>query len=196
MATSALCSIQGCDGKMIARSLCWKHYGRQRANGTTELIKRFTPPMHQFWKYVDKDGPVNVAVGTPCWQWTGDLGTHGYGKIYNRLMGKQMIASRASYEINVGAIPDGLCVLHRCDNRACVNPSHFFLGTKQDNSTDCKMKGRHVKGEAHPRSKLKESQVLSIRADNRALRTIAADYLVCKETIRKIKQHTRWVHLS
>lgn len=75
-----------------------------------------------------------------CWPWKTSLDTSGYGQMrINRVMRK---ANRIAYELFVGPIPNGLCVLHSCDNPACVNPSHLWIGTQQDNGTDKARKGR------------------------------------------------------
>ena len=75
-----------------------------------------------------------------CWMWTGAL-RNGYG-IINRCDKVPEYAHRLAYEFENGPIADGLCVLHTCDNRACVNPSHLWLGTKRDNTHDMMRKGR------------------------------------------------------
>lgn len=76
-----------------------------------------------------------------CWLWTGDTSQYGYGKFR---IGAHAYgcAHRFFYEQLVGPIPDGLCVLHKCDTRLCVNPGHLFLGTKKDNWDDSVRKGR------------------------------------------------------
>jgi HNH endonuclease len=80
-----------------------------------------------------------------CWLWLAAVAPNGYGKICitaNRA--KQSIgAHRVSYETFNGAIPPNLLVLHRCDNRACINPDHLFVGTQKDNVDDMNKKGRH-----------------------------------------------------
>lgn len=91
----------------------------------------------QFWAKVDKDGPVHPTLNTCCWLWTGARSTNGYGTFGTGY------AHRASYELAYGGITNGLWVLHRCDNRPCVNPAHLFLGTHQDNMRDMKEKGRN-----------------------------------------------------
>lgn len=98
----------------------------------------------RLWAKVVKD-PADDG----CWNWTGArlarprTGEPGYGvmKIGGRA-GKVEYVHRISYEINVAPIPAGLCVLHHCDNTACVRPSHLFLGTKDDNNKDMAFKGR------------------------------------------------------
>lgn len=93
-----------------------------------------------------------------CWLWKGNLSEGGYGKF-----GKKSAASRLAYIIAYGEIPKGLQVCHKCDNRACVNPSHLFLGTIGDNMRDRTSKNRQAKGSQIASSVLTEEIVLEIR---------------------------------
>lgn len=77
-----------------------------------------------------------------CWEWAASKFKNDYGKF--RHSGKTLYTHRVSWELTNGAIPDGLCVLHECDNPACVNPSHLFLGTQLDNIRDRHNKKRDV----------------------------------------------------
>lgn len=101
-----------------------------------------------------------------CWKWTGSLRCNGYGQV--SINNKMYLSHRVSFELFVGPIPDNLHVLHHCDNRACVNPSHLFLGTNYDNIQDRESKGRgkvpKLKGEDHAMHKLLEQDVYNIRS--------------------------------
>ena len=84
-------------------------------------------------KYVIDDEPG-------CWIWTAGKNKQGYGRI--SVCNKARLAHRVSYELHVGDIPDGLDLLHKCDNPACINPACLFPGTHQDNMEDMVKKGR------------------------------------------------------
>ena len=89
----------------------------------------------RFWPKVDKAGPDD------CWEWNASRqGTGAYGRI--GVNGKVELAHRISYELMHGPIPDGLFVMHRCDNPPCVNPAHLSLGTRRDNMEDSMDKNR------------------------------------------------------
>lgn len=94
-----------------------------------------------------------------CWNFNGCLLPNGYGKV--RRLGKTWLAHRLSYTESVGEIPDGVCVLHKCDNRKCINPAHLFLGSRADNMKDMISKGRQnfKKSDSH-------RMALSISAKN------------------------------
>ena len=91
--------------------------------------------MKRFWNKVAIAGPND------CWEWQASFHTTGYGQI--RFNHKKWTAHRVSWILINGEIPDALCVLHKCDNRKCVNPKHLFLGTNYDNMKDKTNKGRH-----------------------------------------------------
>lgn len=103
------------------------------------------PVAPRFWSKVQK------ADGDRCWIWVGGKtsnDTFGYGHISVR--SRLQVASRVSYELSVGPIPEGQRVLHRCDNPPCVRPDHLFLGTQADNIRDCRRKGRMRRGPGRP----------------------------------------------
>lgn len=148
---------------------------------------RKRPPVPRFW--------AKVRKSEGCWEWQGFL-NKGYGHI--TVNGKPMAVHRYSYILSCGVIPDGLFVLHKCDNRACVRPDHLFLGTHQENMEDMATKGRAARpaGEKHPRAKLTAHQIGEIRdlhaAGQHDFKQIASMFGICLEHVRKIVKHQSW----
>ena len=133
--TQRKCAASWCDRRHYARGLCSKHYSRWMRHRS--LRKRFVPLQARFEAMVSRaDGPDQ------CHLWTGSTTGPGYGQIGGGKKGVVLLAHRVAWELAHGPIPDGMCVLHKCDVRACVNPTHLFLGTKKDNTHDMLRKGR------------------------------------------------------
>jgi len=133
----------------------------------------------RFWSKVEKT--------ENCWNWTAAT-CCGYG--YFWIIDKQYRAHRISWILSNGPIPDGLDVLHKCDNRKCVNPDHLYLGTAVENHRDVFLRGKL------PNSKLTKEQVLSIRQDPRLQREIAKEYGIVPSSVSEIKSHKRWNYLE
>lgn len=130
-----------------------------------------------------------------CWIWTGSKNWAGYGQFNNCKFSKR--AHRASFELYICEIPKDLKVLHTCDNPACVNPEHLWLGTQADNAEDRESKGRghNRAGTAHGCSKLTESDIRQIRKDRRTTKQIADTYGTHRGHISDIKNYKLWNHI-
>lgn len=160
----------------------------------------------RFWEKVIK--PSEEA----CWGWRATKNNKGYGMIRRGpAKDSKLLAHRVSYEIQNGEIPDGLCVLHHCDNPICTNPRHLFLGTHQDNALDKVRKGRHrwgndpnnkppvYLGVMHPRARFNTSEIEDIRrrlSFGEAARAIARSFNVDKSLILKIKHGRTYVSVG
>lgn len=149
---------------------------------------RRAPLAERFWEKVDKSGD--------CWIWIASRDGCGYGTIGVRTHFVQR-AHRVSWEMANGPIPDGMLILHRCDNPPRVRPDHLFIGTQYDNMRDASQKLRLPIGEANGRAKLTASQVLEVaRVPNRGRmrgksddsnRALAEKYGVSTVTISRIR---------
>ena len=156
--------------------------------------------MERFWSKVD------IRDTNECWPWKG-FTNDGYGMFW--LDGKPQRASRVAWALRLGAVPDGLMVLHRCDVRACVNSEHLFLGTHADNMRDMREKGRSVcPAKEHPElmargvragaAKLDDDKVVIIRQmslDGCSQRKIAAVFGVDRKTVAKVIRRETWAHV-
>ncbi len=143
---------------------------------------------------------VPEIVSGKCWVWHGAKTPKGYGNFGGGTKGARwtVYCHRVSWEYHNGPIPEGLCVLHRCDNPPCVNPEHLFLGTKAENNADCWLKGRYNQGENRWSAKLKEIEIPAIRALLAlGFSTVRVGRLfnVSDATIGQVKRGISWKHV-
>lgn len=143
--------------------------------------------LRNIWK--DKNG---------CWVWTASRFKNGYGQCRYQDQSK---AHRVSWLIHRGVIPKGVCVLHRCDNRPCVNPQHLFLGSQKDNMRDMILKGRDdkVKGVRHPQAKMTDKDIRQIRKlhkDGKTQRSLCRLFSISPGHMHGIIHRRYWKHVA
>jgi len=169
-----------------------------------DVEKLKAPFVERFWEKVQKTDS--------CWMWTASKRYKGYGAFIWKDKDGRIIQGRAhrfSWTIHKGDIPEGIFVLHHCDQPACVNPEHLFLGTNQDNVNDKMKKGRHVKAETygpgkykrgkdHHRTKLTSDTILRIRNDYPSLSfsRIAKKYSISISHAYAIVKRKAWKHVK
>ena len=166
----------------------------------------YRPLAERFWE--------KVARSDACWEWQGHRDAKGYGMIGLPRSRRVDRAHRVAWTLVNGPIPRRMCILHHCDNRACVRPDHLFLGTQADNVADMisKGRGRSMAGDAHParrpgarigerngRARLTADDVRRIRmmrSEGLEYRVIAAHFGVALPTIQHIVSGKNWSHID
>ena len=147
----------------------------------------------RFWKKIDKSaGPDG------CWIWTASKNWKGYGAIWvsngeNRFIGAHVF----SYMMTNGKIKEGFLVCHSCDNPACVNPKHLWLGTPKQNTQDAVNKKRMAHGENNGSAKLTEKKVIKIRklvSKGNTQSAVAKKFGVHYSTVSLIVLNKHWKH--
>jgi len=151
------------------------------------MFKKNAPLEDRFW--------MRVTPRAGCWEWGGS--TNGrYGVIGSRY--RVHYAHRISYELHFGPVPDGLQVLHRCDNPPCVNPAHLWLGTRSDNMLDASRKGRlprDNKGERNPGAVIDSATATAIRdgyATGVSQVALAQRYGISRTQVGRIVRREAW----
>lgn len=146
-----------------------------------------------FWSQVE------VGDVKDCWPWKGELREDGYASI---ILDQEIhYAHRMAYLLTYGEIPFGLCVLHKCDNRACCNPLHHFTGTIDDNNKDRMSKGRSARniGTLNGRVKLTEADVRYIReacaSGTKSQKEIAEELGISRSSVSFIISRRNWKHV-
>jgi hypothetical protein len=157
-----------------------------------QVMRKTREVGERFWEKVDK------GEKDECWEWNAHRYPTGYGSFYFR--GKPTQAHRVAYMLSVGDIPANHYICHTCDNPACCNPDHLFLGTPSDNYWDMVDKNRinQANGVRIGTAKLDEDKVRKVRKMRESgmyLREIGAEFGVTGETVRTVCNGKFWNHI-
>lgn len=195
--TIKTCTIEGCSKIEVAKGMCRKHYMRVWKNGdalNTKIHVALDTAEETFWSRVEKTDY--------CWNWkAAQCRNNRYGMFYYRSE-KPVKAHRYGYIIQNGPIPEGLYVLHHCDNELCIRGEHLYVGTQLDNMRDRWTHGKGVGemcGVNVNTAKLTEKDVLQIRHDSQDnwddFRRLAEVYSVTATTIKNVVRRKNWKHI-
>lgn len=156
--------------------------------GHNSKAKGYTPEQ-RFWVFVNKGSEDD------CWEWKGAL-RNGYGVM--NIDHKVVYAHRFSYELHFGTT-DQPNVLHKCDNRLCLNPNHLFAGTKGDNIRDMYAKGRGRGGRKEGSTPIvneeKVRQIRQLAADGVKYPAISKQFGIGIPAVSLIVARKRWTHV-
>lgn len=187
-------------GKEVITDIYSLKVGKKKSCGCQKklyFINKFGSPQNRFLKKVLKkeDG---------CWEWIGCIAPNGYGSCGMGYVFPEQRAHRCSFRLFVGEIPNNLWVLHKCDNKKCVNPDHLYLGTVKDNVKDAierghwpigKNKKKGSLGEKNNKAKLSNDDVVFIRNSKMKNLDLSKKFNVHIGTIQMIKRKGTWTHI-
>ena len=189
------CSVDNCSDKYYAKGFCSNHYQLFKRHGNVVGIKTHASIEKRFWRFVDKKSE------SECWNWLGSLRA-GYGRIS---LGAKKDGSTSSHRFswelhNKQSIPNGMVVMHSCDNPKCVNPNHLNIGTHKDNTQDMIAKGRKIVvapvGDENGKAIINEEIVKAIRESNLSHAALGRQFNVSPNCIRGVRTGRTWSHIT
>lgn len=170
------CVRCGSDGA-VGRKLCRKCYNQTRTLGNLNDYP-LLGPQDVFERRINKTDT--------CWLWTGTRNEYGYG-IFLLPREKQIRAHRYAYEFFTGKkIPQGMVIMHSCDNPPCVNPEHLRVATKGENNNDTAQKNRHNYGTDHWNGRLTQKDIDAVRSSKETKASLSRKYGVSYSHIWRI----------
>lgn len=191
------CVVDSCEGKVVGWGYCQKHYVRVKKYGSPYAKKKDHSTLKErFWRFVTKSSE------SECWEWQGQKLSNGYGRIS---LGAKSLGSDGAHRIswkmhNNAEIPNGMVVMHSCDNPSCVNPNHLSIGTYKENTADMIAKGRKrvvsPKGEGNGKSLLNEEKVRIIKQSNLSHAALARELGVSPNCVRGVRIGRTWTHVK
>ena len=185
------CTVDGCIKASQTAGMCRMHYLRQWRHGDPSFLA------------TTKGLPISErlskrSVETPsgCVEWTGPKHDEmGYARI--RIGGRMVYVHRAAWEIENGPIPEGLVILHSCDNPSCINVVHMSVGSQRDNVQDMLTKGRaDRRGDRANPAKLTGSEVRELRdlaAQGHSRSELSKIFGISKSQVDNIRLNRHWI---
>jgi hypothetical protein len=189
------CKINECTNLVYSKDLCCKHYKRLQKHGNYAGIKPHGTPEERFWNFVEKKSE------SECWNWLGSLRA-GYGRISLGSKKDGVVSShRFSWELhNKKSIPDGMVVMHSCDNPKCVNPNHLNIGSHKDNTQDMIAKGRKVVvaplGNENGKAIINAEIVKAIRQSNLSHAELGRQFNISSNCVRGVRTGRTGSHIT
>ena len=182
--------------------MCSTHYNRLRTTGTINPGPQVRGTLEErFWRQVEVKGEDE------CWNWKAKSKIKGYGVIgRGGRLAPKVLAHRLSWELANGPVPEnkdehhGNVIMHKCDNRLCVNPNHLTLGTQAENVRDMLTKGRGVNnppiGSKHHATTINEGEAAKLYTMNGPYKAIAQEIGCSLHVVKDIKRGKTWSHVT
>lgn len=191
MKVRGVCSVDGCEAPHNSHGYCQKHLRRWQRHGDPLAIAntdRLAPAAHRIASFTVVNETTGCIEAVPRIR-----NRSGYGVIVVQC--QRVLLHRLAWEVANGPVPEGLFVLHRCDNPPCCLLAHLFLGTHEDNMADAKAKGRFAAGERHHWARLTANEAGQIKAllrEGVGPSAIARRFAVDPATVSAIKSGLTW----
>ena len=199
MSSPRVCDRTGCEGRVVARGMCRKHY--MAWNRATPKEQRTPAPRLSRLNPAERfHAKVVQGEADQCWPFVGARHASGHGQFFVSKERGRLSAHAFALELATGSpCPPGMETCHRCDNPPCCNPAHLYFGTRKQNVDDMWRRDRGPRGVRHVNARLNDTSVVAIRtrfAEGDTQTALAAEFGLNAAYISDIVNGRTWKHVG